>query len=69
MTGRKSVEGSTGAANNPRCPVCGKPQTQEYRPFCSKRCADVDLGRWLKGSYVIPGEADADEDGEGGRAS
>ena len=62
---RKSVEGSTGASSRPSCPVCGKPRTQEYRPFCSKRCADVDLGRWLKGTYVIPGEADADEDGEG----
>ena len=39
-----------------RCPICGKPGVQEYRPFCSRRCADVDLGRWLNGSYVIPGE-------------
>ena len=37
------------------CPVCGKPATKEARPFCSRRCADVDLNRWLKGSYVIPG--------------
>jgi endogenous inhibitor of DNA gyrase (YacG/DUF329 family) len=36
------------------CPVCGKPAVQAYRPFCSRRCADVDLGRWLKGSYAIP---------------
>ena len=62
---KKSLEARTGAANGPSCPVCGKPRTQEYRPFCSKRCADVDLGRWLKGTYVIPGEPDADEDGEG----
>ena len=55
-----------GAAGNvPACAICGKPRTEEYRPFCSKRCADVDLGRWLKGTYVIPGHADADEDGEG----
>ncbi len=70
MTGRssdnaKNAKGSIGAAAGPSCPVCGKPRTQEYRPFCSRRCADVDLGRWLKGTYVIPGEADADEDGEG----
>jgi endogenous inhibitor of DNA gyrase (YacG/DUF329 family) len=70
MTGRKggsatNVETGTDAANVPSCPVCGKPRVQDYRPFCSKRCADVDLGRWLKGTYVIPGEADADEDGEG----
>ena len=37
------------------CPVCGKPQAQGFKPFCSKRCADVDLNRWLKGGYVIPG--------------
>ena len=40
----------------PKCAVCGKPVVAEYRPFCSKRCADVDLGRWLKASYVVPGE-------------
>jgi uncharacterized protein len=37
------------------CPICGKPRSEAYDPFCSKRCADVDLHRWLKGSYVIPG--------------
>jgi hypothetical protein len=36
------------------CPVCGKPQTAKFAPFCSRRCADLDLGRWLKGGYVIP---------------
>jgi endogenous inhibitor of DNA gyrase (YacG/DUF329 family) len=48
------------------CAVCGKPQRPEFRPFCSKRCADVDLGRWLKGNYVIPGR-DVDE-GDGSTA-
>ena len=38
-----------------KCPICGKPAVEEFRPFCSKRCADVDLNRWLKGTYVIPG--------------
>jgi endogenous inhibitor of DNA gyrase (YacG/DUF329 family) len=38
------------------CSICGKPTVAKYRPFCSKRCADVDLGRWLRGTYVIPGE-------------
>lgn len=38
------------------CPICGKPALAAFRPFCSKRCADIDLGRWLKGGYVIPGE-------------
>ena len=36
------------------CPICGKPTAADYRPFCSRRCADVDLGRWLTESYRIP---------------
>ena len=48
------------SANRP-CPICRKPVQPAYRPFCSKRCADVDLQRWLTGSYVIPGE-DAEDD-------
>jgi uncharacterized protein len=46
-----------------KCPICGKPTAHEYRPFCSRRCADVDLSRWLRGAYAIPDEAE-DEDGE-----
>jgi endogenous inhibitor of DNA gyrase (YacG/DUF329 family) len=38
------------------CPVCAKPATPRYRPFCSSRCADVDLHRWLGGQYAIPAE-------------
>ncbi|WEJ58004.1 DNA gyrase inhibitor YacG [Devosia sp. FJ2-5-3] len=41
-----------------KCPICGKPAVEKYRPFCSKRCADVDLNRWLTGSYVIPARDD-----------
>ena len=37
------------------CPLCGKPAADGFKPFCSKRCADIDLGRWLKGGYAIPG--------------
>ncbi len=37
------------------CPVCHEPAKSEHAPFCSQRCKDVDLGRWLKGVYVIPG--------------
>jgi endogenous inhibitor of DNA gyrase (YacG/DUF329 family) len=38
------------------CDICGKrPVEAAFQPFCSKRCADVDLSRWLKGSYAIPG--------------
>ena len=46
-----------------RCAVCGKPQNEAFRPFCSKRCADIDLGRWLKGNYVIPGREVDEGDG------
>ncbi len=47
------------------CPVCGKPSSQQFHPFCSARCADIDLNRWLSGAYVIPAEApkeDEDDD-------
>ena len=36
------------------CPICKKPAVQQYRPFCSRRCADVDLQRWFSGGYAIP---------------
>lgn len=39
------------------CPICKADSVPRYRPFCSRRCADVDLGRWLTGAYVLPGEA------------
>lgn len=41
-----------------KCVICGKEQDAQYRPFCSKRCADVDLNRWLSGGYAIPAEED-----------
>jgi endogenous inhibitor of DNA gyrase (YacG/DUF329 family) len=37
-----------------RCPICGKPTLHRFRPFCSKRCADIDLHRWLSGRYAVP---------------
>lgn len=40
------------------CPICKKPSAPDYRPFCSKRCADVDLHRWLSEGYVMPGSED-----------
>jgi endogenous inhibitor of DNA gyrase (YacG/DUF329 family) len=52
---RPPAERQAGQSTEPRCPICGKPRSERYDPFCSKRCADVDLHRWLKGSYVIPG--------------
>ena len=51
------------------CPICQKDSVPQYRPFCSKRCADVDLARWLRGDYVIPGapldELASDEESRG----
>lgn len=43
------------------CPICGKPAFEAHKPFCSERCRDVDLNRWLSGSYAIPA-ADSDEE-------
>ncbi|MDZ4760078.1 MAG: DNA gyrase inhibitor YacG [Alphaproteobacteria bacterium] len=43
------------------CPMCLKPAAQAFDPFCSRRCADVDLSRWLNGLYAIPGAAAEDE--------
>ena len=40
-----------------RCPVCGRPAQPGYAPFCSRRCREVDLARWLGGVYRVPGEA------------
>jgi endogenous inhibitor of DNA gyrase (YacG/DUF329 family) len=52
------------SASRPRrCPICGKPAVAEFRAFCSRRCADVDLNRWLSGVYAVPGKADEEEDG------
>ena len=47
-----------------KCAICGKPAAADYRPFCSKRCADVDLNRWFSGAYVVPGKQEEDEDGD-----
>lgn len=46
----------------PRCPICGKPADPAHRPFCSARCRNLDLGRWLGERYRIP----SDEPPEGG---
>ena len=45
------------------CPTCGKPAAEPFRPFCSRRCADVDLNRWLSGVYAVPVKEEEDEDG------
>ncbi len=49
------------------CPICRKPPSAEHRPFCSRRCADVDLQRWFSGRYAVPAvELDDDPDGAEG---
>ncbi len=47
-----------------RCPICGKEAAAKTRPFCSQRCKDIDLNRWLSGRYVIPGAPDDDDEAE-----
>jgi hypothetical protein len=49
------------------CPVCTKEMVAAYRPFCSKRCADIDLGRWFKESYRIPTDEGPMDEEEGAR--
>ncbi|HWA81367.1 MAG TPA: DNA gyrase inhibitor YacG [Acetobacteraceae bacterium] len=46
------------------CPICGKPTARSFRPFCSRHCADVDLGRWLTGQYRIPSAPDERDEGD-----
>lgn len=47
-----------------KCPICNRPREDKFKPFCSKRCADVDLSRWLKGNYAIPA-AETDDSADG----
>ena len=61
------MSGMSERAEAPRskpCPICGKPAVPEFRPFCTRRCANVDLNRWLGGLYAVPVKDDEDEDGE-----
>jgi len=61
-SGEDQPAGGGGGDGKP-CPICGKPVVEAWRPFCSKRCADVDLQRWFSGSYAIPAvEEDAGGD-------
>jgi uncharacterized protein len=59
----KDAEKDVSGPRARRCPICGKPAVAEFRAFCSCRCADVDLNRWLSGVYAVPGKADEEEDG------
>ena len=51
------------------CPICDLPTEPDYRPFCSRRCADVDLGRWLNGSYAIPASEEEPDEAEDSAAA
>ncbi|QHI96210.1 DNA gyrase inhibitor YacG [Aristophania vespae] len=46
------------------CPICQQPTDQKFRPFCSQRCADIDLGRWFSGQYRVPSYREDDEENE-----
>ncbi|NOD48927.1 MULTISPECIES: DNA gyrase inhibitor YacG [unclassified Ruegeria] len=46
------------------CPICGEDTVQKFRPFCSKRCADIDLAKWLNGSYAVPSQREEDLEAE-----
>lgn len=48
-----------------KCPICERPTDPAFHPFCSRRCADIDLQRWLSGRYVIPAVDDERADDEG----
>jgi uncharacterized protein len=52
------------AKTPPRCPICGKPRDPRFRPFCSRRCRAVDLGRWFNQAYAIPAAPSPEEDDE-----
>jgi endogenous inhibitor of DNA gyrase (YacG/DUF329 family) len=57
------------SARHPACPICGRPAETSVRPFCSARCADVDLGRWFTGAYRIAVPPEESEEAEPGRES
>lgn len=45
-----------------KCPVCRKPRSEAFTPFCSKQCKDRDLVRWLANGYALPGAPAIDEE-------
>ena len=64
MPAKPPKDAGPATAKEKPCPICGKPAKADSRPFCSERCRDVDLNRWLSNSYAIPGRKDDDEDAE-----
>ncbi len=61
-TDANPVTPMSGAARN--CPICGKPAAARHQPFCSARCANIDLGRWLKGNYKVETDEPPEEGSE-----
>jgi uncharacterized protein len=61
---KKDPAGKSPKGSPKPCPICGKPATEASHPFCSERCRDVDLNRWLSNSYVIPAARDDEEDAD-----
>ncbi|WP_298256543.1 DNA gyrase inhibitor YacG [Bradyrhizobium sp.] len=64
MPAKRSGNASAERTKARPCPICGKPSIKENHPFCSPRCRDVDLNRWLSGSYAIPARPDEDDDND-----
>ena len=58
---RQSESAKSAVKPLPKCPTCGAPSDAKARPFCSSRCADVDLGNWFQGKYAIPAVDAADD--------
>ncbi len=55
------------SAKSKPCPICRKPRSEEFAPFCSSRCRDRDLANWFNGGYAVPGEAASPDDMAPGR--
>ena len=63
--GRAYLDGMAEAPYAPKpCPICGKPAAERFRPFCSGRCKNVDLHRWMSGVYAIPAAESAEDSGQ-----
>ena len=60
MAERGPTKGNVVPIKEPSCSQCGRPAVDRFRPFCSRRCADADLGRWLTGGYRIATDEDTD---------
>ena len=60
----RSGDGGERGGTGPRCPICKAPVVARHKPFCSKRCADIDLHRWLAGVYAVPTNEKPEEDEE-----